>query len=149
MKEIRNPLNTKIYFELLPDSEQPQKTFMNSELDKIKLCKVLKTGNKVSNFVKEEDIITVPVHAITMMYKETKGFCSERDVIFSNSYPVEGKVHIKNQERIELNNLNKAIVIKSSSQDIDDEDEIFYKNGQSLVLPDHTEIISESQIYFK
>ena len=38
--------------------------------------------------------------------------------------------------------------LKSSTNDIKDNEKVFYKDGQFLELPDHTKILSETQIYF-
>ena len=45
--------------------------------------------------------------------------------------------------------VNRAyVVLKSSTNDIKDNEKVFYKDGQFLELPDHTKILSETQIYF-
>lgn len=140
-------LNNKIYFELLPDSEQPQKTIFSPNMDMLKLCKVIDIGNKVFDFIKKEDIITLYVNNIQMIDK-TKGFCNDKDVLFINEYPLKGKVHVTEQEKPKITPFSKAKVKKSSVDDIKDNENIYYKQGQSHILPDSTEIISETQIYF-
>ena len=49
-------LNNKIYLELLEDDLQPKKTFLNTDADLLKYCKVLDVGNNVFE-VKKGDII--------------------------------------------------------------------------------------------
>lgn len=139
-------LNNKIHFELLPPEYQPQKTIFNPTADMLKLAKVIDVGCKVEE-VKKEDIITLYEMAIKSLGDGT-GFCSERDVIFTNNIPQKNKVHIKNQEKLDMSMLNKATVVNSNCEDISQDDTVFYINGQSHILPDNTEIISESQIYY-
>lgn len=139
-------LNNKIYFELLPPDAQPQKTIFNPTADMLKLAKVIDVGCKVEE-VRKDDIITLYEISIKNLGDGT-GFCSERDVIFSNSIPQKNKVHIRNQEKVDLSMLNKATVINSNCEDISKDETVFYINGQSHILPDNTEIISESQIFY-
>lgn len=140
-------LNNKIYFELLPAEDQPKKTIFNPTADMLKLAKVIDVGCKVEE-VKKEDIITLYEVAIKNLGDGT-GLCSERDVIFANSIPQKNKVHIKNQEKVDLSMLNKATVVNSNCEDVSQDNTVFYINGQSHILPDNTEIISESQIFYK
>lgn len=140
-------LNNKILLEVLDDEFQPKKTFLNTTADLLKYCKVLDVGKKVED-IKKDDIVKLYVININFLDKKT-GFCNEKDIIFINDYPRENKVHIKNQTKENLGFLHKADVIKSSSDDIEDNDEIYYKHGQSHILPDNTEIVSETQIYYK
>ena len=139
-------LNNKIYFELLEDSEQPQKTIFQPNADMLKLCRVIDVGQNVE-YVSEGDIITIYVTSISML-DSTKGLCTERDVIFNNSIPQKGKVHIGQQKNNELSVFKSGKVLSSNSQDIEKNDEVYYKPGQSHVLPDNTEIISETQIFY-
>lgn len=140
-------LNSKIWFDLLEDSKQPKKTIFTPNAEMLKLGKVKATGSKVEE-VKVGDIITLYVNSIHFL-NEKEGFCTEREVVFRNGLPQKGKVHIKEQENVNMTSFNKAKVVKSSSEDVEEGDVINYKNGQSHILPDNTEIISESQIYFK
>ena len=139
-------LNTKIHFELLPESDQPQKTVFQPNMDVLKIGKVLDIGHKVEK-VKKGDFITLHINNISK-YIQNDYFCNERDVIFINGYPQEGKVQITEQEDINMTSFKKARVLKSSTNDIKDNEKVFYKDGQFLELPDHTKILSETQIYF-
>ena len=140
-------LNNKIYLELLDDELQPKKTFLNTDADLLKYCNVLDVGNSVSD-IKKDDIVTLYVININFIDSK-KGFCSDRDVIFINNRPKEKKVHINNQQKEKYGILYKGTVLASSSNDIKDGDEIYYKHGQSHILPDNTEILSETQIFYK
>lgn len=146
MEKERIPLNNKLMIELLEDSKQPQKTIFSPNADMIKIGKVLSKGKSV-DIVKEGDTVHVYTNNLTM-FDSRKGFCSQRDLLFVNEYPQEGKVHITEQTTVPMSSFTSGVVIKSSSEDIQDEDKVFYKKGQSHVLPDNTEIISESQIYY-
>lgn len=139
-------LNTKIYFQLLPESEQPQKTVFQPNMDVLKIGQVIDVGHKVEK-VKKGDFITLHINNISK-YIQNDCFCNERDVIFINGYPQEGKVQITEQEDMNMTSFKKARVLKSSSNDIKDNEKVFYKDGQFLELPDHTKILSETQIYF-
>ena len=66
-------LNNKIYLELLEDDLQPKKTFLNTNADLLKYCKVLDVGNSVLD-VKTGDIITLYVININFIDSK-KGFC--------------------------------------------------------------------------
>lgn len=137
--------NNKIYFKLLDESLQPVKTILRPQADVIKLVEVLDVGHKVE-IAKKGDILHL--YVATMIITEyDKGFCSDRDVLFVNEIPQAGKVHITNQEKDPLNPLSTANVINSNSEGIDKNDKIYYRSGQSLILPDNTEILSDSQIY--
>lgn len=141
------PLNTKILYELLDDALQPQKTIFTPNADMMKLATVLSVGHKVE-FVKPDDIISVYIHDMNRIDNKL-GFCSERSVIFKNGIPQEGKIHVKNPTREKMSSLTKAEVIESNSEDVKSGDIIYYKEGQCLELPDSTEIISETQVYYK
>lgn len=139
--------NNKIYFELLPESEQPVKSIYAPTGDMMKLGKVLDTGHKVE-IAKKGDIIQI--YFTTMILLNPKeAFCSDRDVIFVNDIPQKGKIHINKQSKESLSLLNSSIVINSNSDDIQKNDKIYYKKGQGHILPDNTEIISETQVYYK
>lgn len=140
-------LNNKILVELLPDSEQPKKTIFSPNEDMIKIGIALSTGYKVENVV-EKDRLHVYVNSLHVV-EGNLAFCSERDVIFRNNYPQPGKIHIDSQIDIPMSSFMKANVVRSSSEDILDQETIFYKKGQSHVLPNNTEIISETQVYYK
>ena len=141
------PLNNKVYFEILSDDKQPKKSVFIPDAEMLKLAEVIDVGESVTK-VKKEDIITIYVTAISML-TSTTGFCAEREIIFINSYPQENKIHINSQVKQELTVFKKANVLKSSSKDIFDNETIFYKDGQTHILPDGSEIISESQVYYK
>ena len=141
------PLNNKILYEVLPDSEQPQKSVFAPDMDKLKKCRVLDIGSEVK-WVKTGDVITVYINDMNR-YDDKKGYCIERSVIFREDYPQVGKVHITDIEENPLSQFTKARVIQSSANDIYKDDHVYFKNGQTFVLPDNTEIISETQIYFK
>lgn len=140
-------VNNKIHFKILEEEFQPQKTIFNSNADLIKLVEVINVGEKVT-IAKKKDILQLYVNNIFSI-GNNEGFCSERDVIFINNIPQEGKVHIKNQSKEPMEILNNALVVNSNSNDIEKNDKVFYKSGQSMILPDHTEIVSETQIYYK
>lgn len=142
------PLNTKIYFKILPEDKQPVKSIFVPDAEMLKFVEVMDTGDKVLK-VKENDVLTLYVTTIQML-TQTTGFCTERDVIFINNYPQENKIHISaNGKDNSLSIFKKGKVIKSSSSDISDSDLIYYKDGQTHILPDGSEIISESQVYYK
>ena len=141
------PLNNKVYFEILSEDKQPKKSVFIPDAEMLKLAEVIDVGESVTK-VKKEDIITIYVTAISML-TSTTGFCSEREIIFINSYPQENKIHINSQVKQELTIFRKANVLKSSSHDIKDNETIYYKDGQTHILPDGSEIISESQVYYK
>lgn len=141
------PLNNKVYFELLPDSEQPQKTIFQPTADMMKIARVISNGHKV-DIVYPGQKIWIYVNNIISM-NDNKGFCVDRDIIFIDEYPQPGKVHIFGQSSTPLSSLESSKVLKSSSEDIENGDTVHYRKGQSHVLPDNTEIISESQIFYK
>ena len=113
----------------------------------LKKAEVLEVGSNVIH-VKTGDIIEVYVNTMVMISKD-EGFCSERDVIFTNSLPPEGKVHIKNPSKKPLSPLTEAEVVNSNAKEIEKGDVVYFKSGQSHILPDNSEIISETQIYHK
>lgn len=139
-------LNNKILMTILDDGHQPQKTIFSPNADMLKLFKIVDVGEKVE-LVKKGDIVTTYVNNVTLLNGD-EYFCTERDILFINDYPQPGKIHLRGQVKEKLTLFNSAEVIKSSSGDIEDEDKVFYKAGQSHVLPDSTEIISESQVYY-
>jgi hypothetical protein len=140
-------LNNKIFFELLHEDDQPKKTIFTPNADLLKHARVIEVGHQVER-PKESDIITLPVTTMIMTEK-SKGFCSERDVIFVNGIPSEGKIHINKQSKEGITLLLNANVISSNSSDVQKGDTIFYREGQSMQLPDNTEIISEKSVYYK
>lgn len=141
-----NVVNNKIYFDLLVESEQDQKTIFTPNADMMKYALVLDVGHKVE-WVKKGDVIKLYVNTMFMTEKG-KGFCAERDVIFCNQIPQKGKVHIKEQTKDKITSLKTAKVINANCDDIQTDDIIAYRDGQSLILPDNTEIVSETQIYY-
>jgi hypothetical protein len=138
--------NSKILFELLPEKDQPKKTALKPHADMMKHALVTDVGSKVEE-INIGDIITLYVTTMFMIEKNI-GFCSERDVIFTNNIPQKGKVHIHRQSKNPLQPLSNAVVINSNSSDIEKGEKVFYREGQSMQLPDNTEIISETQIYY-
>ena len=142
----RKVLNNKVYFELLPESEQPKKTIFQPNMDILKIGRVIDVGHRVEN-IKKGDKITLHINNISK-YIGNECFCNDRDVIFINGYPQDGRVQITEVEDISMSSFKKARVIKSSTEDIQDNSNVYYKDGQFLELPDHTKILSETQIYF-
>ena len=140
-------LNSKIKFKLLPDDDQPKKSVFKPNVDLIKLVKVEKIGTRVED-VEEGDILHLYVTSMFMIDSDT-GFCSERDVIFCNEIPQKGKVHISEQSKKPMDVFSTAKVINANSEDVLQGDIIHYREGQSHLLPDNTEILSETQIYYK
>ena len=140
-------LNNKLHIRLLPDAEQPKKSIFSPDAEMLKKAEVLDVGQKVTEIEKGQ-IITLYVNSLYMLGTE-EAFCTDRDPIFINGYPREGKVNVGNTEKKTMTSFTKGIALKSSSGDIDDNDVIYFREGQSHILPDNTEIISESQIYFK
>ena len=140
------PVNNKILFDLLPDYEQPRKTVFSPDADTMKVARVISTGPEVTQDIKKDLKITFYVHGSRMLDSRT-GVISDRDVVFVDDRPRPGKVHVTEQETKSMSSLGTARVISSGSKDISDREEIFYSPGQSLQLPDGTEIISETQIF--
>lgn len=146
-KDIK-PLNTKIYFKLLPENQQPRKTLIAPDGDILKKATVISVGEEVAQVVKG-DIITIYGYDCIRLDSD-KGVTNERSVLFKNEIPLKNKTHIIEMDDIEtLNVLSKAKVIATSTKDIDREDIVYFKKGTGLILPDKTEIISDSQIFFK
>lgn len=139
-------VNSKIYFEVLPEKDQDKKTVFTPNADMMKYAKVIDIGHKVE-WVQSGDIIKLYVNTMFMTEKG-KGFCAERDVIFCNQIPQKGKVHIKEQVKDKITSLKTAKVINANCEDIESGDTVAYRDGQSLILPDNTEIVSETQIYY-
>lgn len=138
----------KIYYEILPDSDQPQKTIFTPNADMLKRVKVLDVGDMVVN-KKKGDILTLYVNDMTRYGDYDKGFCIDRHVIFTNDIPQYLKVQVKNIQKDTMEVLSKGTVVESGSENIKKDDDIVFKHGQSHILPDNSEIISDSQIYFK
>jgi exosome complex RNA-binding protein Csl4 len=140
-------LNNKILYKVLDEEYQPKKNIFTPNADLLKYAEVISIGEKVE-FVKKGDIISIYVHDMNRVDSEV-GFCSDRSVIFKNGIPQKGKIHITNIENNPMNSFSKGEVIKSNSDDVEPGDIIYFKSGQSHILPDHTEIISETQVYYK
>lgn len=140
-------LNTKIYLELLPDDDQPKRTILKPDAEMMKHYRVLDVGHRVE-IVKKDDIVTTYVNNV-MMLDTSKGLCSERDIVFINHSPQPGKINITDQSKVPLTGFKSGRVLSSGVDDISKDDRVYYKPGQSHVLPDHTELISETNIYFK
>lgn len=140
-------LNNKVHFILLPEDEQPKKTIFTPNAELLKFAKVLEVGKDVKDIFKD-DIITIYVTSIQMI-NQNEGFCVDREPIFVNYRPRVDKVLITDIGKDSFNTLSKATVLLSSSDEINDNDIIYFKEGQSHILPDNTELISKSQIYYK
>lgn len=146
-KEEIKPLNNKIYFRLLPLEQQPKKTLIAPDGDILKKGEVLKIGREVTE-VKEKDIITFYGNDF-LRVTEKEGVIMERGIIFINDKPTKNKTHISELDNKELTTMSKARVISSDDSGMIQDDTIFYKKGASLILPDKTEIISNTQIFYK
>lgn len=140
-------LNNKVHFELLSENEQPKKTIFTPNAELLKHAIVLDVGKEVAE-MKKDDVITLHVNSMSMLNSK-EGFCTERDPIFVNYKPRIDKVQITDTSKVTLTNFSEATVVKSSCDEIEDGDKIYYKEGQSLILPDNSEIISKSQIFYK
>lgn len=146
-KQEIKPLNSKVYFTLLPSDKQPKKTLISPDGDILKMGEILKVGNEVTE-LKEGDIITFYGNDF-LRITEKEGVIADRSIIFVNSKPRKNKTHISELNSTELSTLNKARVISSDDNEIQEDDNIFYKKGASLILPDKTEIISNTQVFYK
>lgn len=142
------PVHNKLYLELLPDSEQPERTIFNQDAELMKHYEVIAKGSTVSEEIEVGDIVTCYINHVRMIDFH-KGFCTDRDPIFIDGSPRTGKVVIKNPQREGLTLFNRAEVVKSSSKDVDEACDVIYLPGQGHILPDGTEIISETQIVAK
>lgn len=138
-------------FELLPRDEQPKNTVLIPDADSMKKAKVLSVGFLVNTeFIKVGDIITIYNNDIVRVSgTESVGFTTDRNILFADGFPQVNKTHISPLNREELSTLDKASVIKSWDDKLKEGDIIYYKKGNGLILPDRTEIISDSQIFFK
>lgn len=141
------PLNNKILFELLPEEKQPKRSVLVPDADTLKLVIVLEVGDKVSN-CKKNDIVTLHISDI-LSIDDSKGYCTDSNLLFINGSPQLGKTHIQPLKNEKLSKLNKAKVIVSNDKNLNKNDTIGYRKGNGLILPDHTEIISDNQIFFK
>lgn len=142
------PLNTKIYFKLLPEDKQPKKTIIAPDGDILKIGTVLDVGHEVEQ-IKKGDTITLYGYDCIRL-DQNRAVTNERSVIFINGIPQKNKTHIiEVGDDSMLSVLTKAKVIGSSSKDMSEEDLVFFKKGAGLILPDKTEIVSDSQIFFK
>lgn len=142
-------LNNKLLLELRPDNEQDSKDFLNPRADVLKLYKVIQKGCEVSSEIQEGDLVKCFVNNVVML-DTSSGFVSDRDIIFVNSYPRDGKVQITNSSNLNFSLLKTAEVIKSSYEELDKGDIVYLnQNTSSLVLPDSTEIVSKNQLYAK
>ena len=138
------PVGNKLIVEIINSDEDD----WNPLYKILTKAKVLDLGNEVLKYIKKDDIITISKSDIHIL-KENIGFCVDRNIIFINDYPHEDKVHI-NPCKKEIDIFDKGNVIKSSCSDIKSDEIIGYIKGKGgLILPDYTEVISKSQIYFK
>lgn len=140
-------LNNKIHFKLLSEDKQPKKTIFTPNAELLKHAEVLDVGKDVVE-IKTNDVITLHVNAMNMLDSK-EGFCTERDPIFVNYNPRIDKVQITETSKVNLTNFSEASVLKSSYSEVENGEKVYYKEGQSLILPDNTEIISKSQIFYK
>lgn len=140
-------LNSKVMYTLLPDSEQPKRSVFNPDAENLKKCKVLSVGSKVEN-IKVDDIITLYIHDIRMA-EENIGYCNDTNPIFINDKPQPNKTHIKTKKTNKISKFSKATVLSSTDKELKEGDEVGYIKGTGLELPDGTEIISDTQIFYK
>lgn len=140
-------LNNKIHLRLLPEDQQPQRSLFQPTADLLKYAEVLGVGSKVTEIQKGQKIV-VYVNALRML-NDKEGFCTERDPVFVDDLPRQGKVNTTKAAKEILTGFDKAEVLSSSSEGIEPGDTVYYTAGQSHILPDNTELISDSQIYFK
>lgn len=141
------PLFNKVLFELLPEDQQPKKSIFAPNGDSVKNAKVISVGETVT-FIKKDDIIQLYANDI-MGINSKLGYCIDTNAIFINRKPQPNKTHIRSKKSEELSKFNKADIISSSSSKLKEGDEIGFKKGNGLILPDGSEIISNTQIYFK
>lgn len=141
------PLNNKIKFELLPEDEQPKKTSMVPFGDALKKVKVLEVGTKVED-IEKDDILVLYNHDV-MLFEGSMGYCLDRDPVFINDHPQKNKTHIQPKKADRLSKFEKGTVLSTTDPEMSKGDEIGFKKANGLILPDNTEIISDTQIYFK
>lgn len=141
------PLFNKVLFELLPEDQQPKKSIFAPNGDSVKNATVIAIGETVTA-IKEGDIIQLYVNDI-MGIDSKRGYCIDTNAIFINKQPQPNKTHIRTKKSEGLSKFVKADVISSSTLNLKEGDEIGFKRGSGLVLPDGSEIISNTQIYFK
>lgn len=135
-------LFNKLILEKLPKEQEDEWNPLYKVMIK---AKVLSTGSEI-DFVKDGDIVVLAESDLHMMDNK-KGFAVDRSLIFINDYPQPGKIHITPLKK-DLNVFEKGVVVKSSVDPLLEGDEVGYVKG-GIVLPDYTEIISKSQVYFK
>lgn len=140
-------LNNKVSFKLLPDSEQPKRSVLNPDAESLKKATVLSVGYKVEH-IKVGDVIVLYTNDIRIA-EEGIGYCNETNPIFINDKPQPNKTHIQTKKTNKISKFNKAIVKSSTDKELQEGDEIGYVKGSGLILPDHTEIISDTQIFYK
>lgn len=140
-------LSDKLLVRLLPEDLQPKKTIFHSTMDMLKKVEVIKKGDN-TKWINEGDVVTLYVNSLYNI-EDDLFFCVEREVILINDKPQPGKIHIKNPTKISMTALHEAEVVSSNDVELIKGDTLIFKKGQSLVLPDHTEIISESQAFAK
>lgn len=140
-------LNNKISYILLPDEEQPNRTILNPDGDNLKKAKVVSVGSKVEH-IKPDDIITLYTHDVRIA-EENIGYCADTNPIFINEKPQPNKTHIRTKKVNKVSRFQKATVLSSTDKELNEGDEIGYVKGNGLILPDNTEIISDTQIFYK
>lgn len=141
------PLNNKIFFELLDEKHQPKKSILVPDGDILKKAKVLDVGNKVTN-IKKGDEIVLYVNDIRGI-GDRKGYCNDTNPIFINDKPQANKTHISKISSDNLTRFDNGKVISSTDDNLKKDDIIGYIKGNGLILPDSSEIISDTQIFFK
>lgn len=140
-------LNNKVMYTLLPDNEQPKRTILNPDGDNLKKAKVISVGSKVEH-IKLDDIITLYTHDVRIA-EDNIGYCTDTNPIFINNKPQPNKTHIQTKKTNKVSRFNKATVLSSTDKELKEGDEIGYVKGSGLILPDNTEIISDTQIFYK
>ena len=134
-------------FELLPEDQQPKPTLLNPNADDLKKAKVLGVGCKVQ-YIKEYDVITLYNNDI-MIVEDNTGYCTETNPIFINDKPQPNKTNILPENSLSISKFSKATVLTSTDPQLKKGDKVGYKKASGLVLPDQSEIISDTQIFFK
>jgi len=138
-------VNNKVLYNLLPPEEQPQKLVLSPNADSLKIGKVLNVGETVT-YIKQGDIITVYVNDLIKVEENTY-ICTDKQILFINNLPQPNKVQIEPIKSESLYKLKKAKVISSNDIEIKPDDTILFIPGQGVILPNHTEIISNTQIF--
>lgn len=141
------PLNNKIFFELLDEKYQPKKSILVPDGDILKKAKVLDIGDKVTN-IKKGDEIVLYVNDIRGI-GDRKGYCNDTNPIFINDKPQPNKTHISKISSDNLTKFDNGKVISSTDNNLKKNDIIGYIKENGLILPDSSEIISDTQIFFK